>query len=46
MGSGKIYIAYEWLATTIFAFSDAVQARRKAPQRQIAKPHSLNRLDA
>ena len=29
-----IYIAYAWLATIIFAFTDAVQAIRKGPHPQ------------
>jgi hypothetical protein len=46
MGAGGIHIAYEWLATIIFTFSDPVQARRKAPQRQLLELHSHNSLNA
>ncbi len=37
-----IYIAYAWLATVIFAFTDAVHAIRKGPQPQPPSPGSYN----
>jgi len=46
MGAWGIYIAYGWLVTIIFIFSDAEQAIRKAPQPQLLEPHSHNRWDA
>ena len=42
----EIHIAYEWLATIIFTFSGAAQARRKAPEPQLLELHSHSRLDA
>jgi hypothetical protein len=44
MAHWTIYIAYAWLATIIFAFTDAVQAIRKGPrtQPQPQVPHNHN----
>ena len=32
-----IYVAYAWLATLMYAFTDAVRAIRKGPQTQAAE---------
>ena len=37
-----IYIAYAWLATIIWAFTDAVQAIRKGPQPHPSEPYTHN----
>jgi hypothetical protein len=37
-----IYVAYAWLATVIFAFTDAVRAIRKGPSAQPQPPASYN----
>jgi hypothetical protein len=42
-----IYIAYAWLGTIIWAFTDAVQAiwRRPQPQPLPSVPHMIDRND-
>ena len=41
-----IYAAYAWMATIIYAFADAVQAIRRAPQPQLLEPPGRNKLGA
>jgi hypothetical protein len=41
MAHWAIYVAYAWLGTIIFAFTDAVQAIREGPR---PKPQPLDTL--